>query len=660
LEDCHVTPTSGLKRLGAGIVVAVAALLGMFAAVPLFLQTEAVREAVQREIRSATGFDPVLAGEVTISSFPATAANFEKVSLGSAAGNAQGERPALSAERLTAQLRFLPLLIGRIEVAEITLHRPHVLVDVDASGQSNWALLVSTLSNTLKPENRAERAMSFSEVRLVDGTIVLRDLARGETETIDEVELSVAWPAIAKSLGATGHFVWRGERVDASLALSDFLAALSGERAGLKFRVNANPLKLAFDGHIGHLPTLKVEGTLAADSESLRNALVWVGQKAMPGGGFGRFSLKAQMHAVGNTVALSGVNVELDGNAAEGVLTFVGQQRALMQGTLAAEQIDITPYISDVRLRDDSEREWNRVPFVLDGLGGLDFDLRLSTSRTLVAGAALGRTALGATLRDGRLSVTIGDSQAFGGTLKGSIGFAKAPAGAELKAQLQFTDVDLESSLNALFGVRRLEGRGSINLSLDATGQDVEALARAMNGSGTLVASRGALTGLNVEQLLRRLERRPLSGAGEFRGGRTPFEKLAVSLKVTDGTAKVESVQMEGSAIRLALGGSASIPARALDLQGVASLVAAASKDGNPAFELPFVVRGRWDDPVMLPDVQSLLRRSGAAAPLLDAVRDGRARDTIRSVIEQATRKAGSGPAADSPASAAQPSAAAQ
>ena len=36
----------------------------------------------------------------------------------------------------------------------------------------------------------------------------------------------------------------------------------------------------------------------------------------------------------------------------------------------------------------------------------------------------------------------------------------------------------------------------------------------------------------------------------------------------------------------------------------------------------------------MLPDAQSLIRRSGAAAPLLDAVRDRKTRDTVRSVID--------------------------
>jgi AsmA protein len=63
-------------------------------------------------------------------------------------------------------------------------------------------------------------------------------------------------------------------------------------------------------------------------------------------------------------------------------------------------------------------------------------------------------------------------------------------------------------------------------------------------------------------------------------------------------------------------------------------------------FELPFVVQGRWDDPIMLPDAQSLIRRSGAAAPLLDAVRDRKVRDQTRSVIERLTRDGGTTPAA--------------
>ena len=111
---------------------------------------------------------------------------------------------------------------------------------------------------------------------------------------------------------------------------------------------------------------------------------------------------------------------------------------------------------------------------------------------------------------------------------------------------------------------------------------------------------------------------------------------MTVALKITQGIVNVEDMKVEGAAVRLALVGSASIPERELDLKGTASLVAPA-KPGAATFELPFIVQGSWNDPIMLPDPEALIQRSGAAAPLLNAVRDRRARDAVRSAIERLT-----------------------
>jgi AsmA protein len=82
------------------------------------------------------------------------------------------------------------------------------------------------------------------------------------------------------------------------------------------------------------------------------------------------------------------------------------------------------------------------------------------------------------------------------------------------------------------------------------------------------------------------------------------------------------------------------VPTREYDLKGVASLTSAAAS-GDKGFELPFVVQGPWDDPLVFPDPESLIRRSPGAAPLLDAVKDRKTRDAVRSVIERFT---GGGP----------------
>ena len=55
-------------------------------------------------------------------------------------------------------------------------------------------------------------------------------------------------------------------------------------------------------------------------------------------------------------------------------------------------------------------------------------------------------------------------------------------------------------------------------------------------------------------------------------------------------------------------------------------------------FELPFIVQGTWDNAFVMPDAQSLIRRSGAAQPLLDAVRSRGGDAAVRSVIEQISK----------------------
>jgi len=131
---------------------------------------------------------------------------------------------------------------------------------------------------------------------------------------------------------------------------------------------------------------------------------------------------------------------------------------------------------------------------------------------------------------------------------------------------------------------------------------------------------------------MRRLERRPLSGNGDFRSGRTPFDQLTLNLKIENGLVSVNEMHIEGPSVRLAVGGQVSVPMRDLDLKGVATLVSTATAN---EFALPFVVQGQWDDPIMLPDPQSLIRHSGAAAPLLDAVKGRSAGAAVRSVIDQ-------------------------
>ena len=637
-----VTAATGFRRLGIALLAVSAVGAGALVAATYLISPDAVREQALNEIRAVTGLNPILRGPTTVKLFPTGLVSFEDVALGDA------KRPALTAERLTARLRFFPLLAGRVEIADVSLVRPTIAIDMAPNGSSNWSGLVEALERSQKPN--AQPGPAFSEISIRGGTVMLNDTAHKLHETFGEVVFSLAWPSISKSFGATGRFVWHDEPLDMTVTLADFAAALAGKRTGLKLRVSGEPMKAAFEGSISAKPTLKIEGTFAGDAASLRDTLIWAGQRPLPGGGFGRFAIKAQADVTGGTIGLNNVNVELDGNTAEGVLTFATDGRKTLQGTLAADTLDLTPYVSTVKLLAANRREWNNRPVALEGLAGTDFDLRLSAAKVIMSDAKLGRTAIGANLRGGHLTVTIGEAQAYGGVIRGSMQLANFDQGIDVKSQLQFSDVDLEACLGQLFGMHRLEGKGNIAFSVEGAGDSVLGVTRTLNGTASLTGEKGAIAGFDVAELLRRLERRPLSGGGDFRTGRTLYDKLAIGLKIAKGKVTVDDVKIFGPSVHLAMAGSASIPSRELDLTGTAALVET-PKPGTQPFALPFFVQGSWDDPIMLPDAEALIRRSGAAAPLLDAVRDRRARDAARGLLDRLTgggsAAAGATPAAE-------------
>jgi AsmA protein len=257
-----LTMAQGMKRLGMPIAalfgVAVLALIGT----SWFLNRDALRQAVEAQIREVTGLDLVVSGAIDVSVFPGSYVSCHNVGL---KGGGTTD-PALQVDVLTANLRLLPLLLRRFEIADVMMLRPHIRVVRDINGESNWTPFVERIARTMKPG--AENQVSFSEIRIQDGMLKYEDAARNVKEQLSDIDLSLAWPSISRSFAATGQFDWRGERVDGSISAGDFVAMLSGDRSGLKARIVSAPLKLAFDGSVANRTSLMMEGTVTVDSLS--------------------------------------------------------------------------------------------------------------------------------------------------------------------------------------------------------------------------------------------------------------------------------------------------------------------------------------------------------------------------------------------------------
>ena len=153
----------------------IAALLGValigLIAMSWFLNRDALRQAVEAQIRAVTGLDLVVKGKIDVSVFPGSYVSFHDVGL-KGGGTAD---PALGVDVLTANLRLLPLLLQRFEIADVMMLRPHIHVVRDANGDSNWTPFIETIARTMKPG--ADNQLSFSEIRIQDGVLGYEDAA---------------------------------------------------------------------------------------------------------------------------------------------------------------------------------------------------------------------------------------------------------------------------------------------------------------------------------------------------------------------------------------------------------------------------------------------------------------------------------------------------
>jgi AsmA protein len=625
----HGVPTRRtlLIALASSCAVAAAILVAALA-LPLVIPAEELRRAATQAITGTTGQRVRMSGEPTLRLLP-----YPRLTLGKAEFPLpQGQ--SLDAESVEARLQLWPLLFGSVEVSDVTLNRPTLILT--GAGALSAIILAPVLGDKDLPELRVRR-----------GTIALRDENGLTRELVSNISGSLDRILDGKGIAVVVDFDWREKTVSTKLLMEDTPAFMAGRPTVTRASLSARSSQGSFRGETAlRRDSLAAEGNLSLKTESLRDVLAWLGIEAPTTGGFGAFGLAGQLKADGPQIGLTKAALELDGNRSEGALLVkLGGERPLIQGTLAADSLDLTPY-GRMRLTDAGGREWDRHTLNLAALERFDLDLRLSAASATAENTRISTLAASAVLSSGRLALALGQARIWGGRIRASAVLSPRPAtmaadrsGAVVRIEADCADVSLEPALDDIAGFRRLEGTGDITVSLEGSGRSIQDIAQTLTGGFSISGVDGALVGFDVAQVLHRIERRPLSGGGDPRGGRTDFTTLDGKITIDKGRADVESMRLEGKRVRLALVGTASIGMRDLDLKGKAALVAPAqgAADQVPA-DLPFVVQGPWDSPLVIADPQSLLQRSGAAQPLIEAVRSRAGAAAVRGIIESLTR----------------------
>jgi AsmA protein len=505
-------------------------------------------------------------------------------------------------DRLRIDLDPFGLLAGRATVSGLRLDGARLSGDA-----AQWRGPVARFAEQVRSGVVTRpRRITVSGARFAAG-----DAAR-------DIDLDIAWPFWSAAAEGQASLTWRG--VPTRIALTHLRPAeiASGRHSPFTAEVTWPGGSLTADGTVeaagpaASLPTLA--GQARFETRSLPETLSWIGQEAPLSPLAGAFSIAGRFETADRSVSWPNLRIGLGQNLLEGagaVALGTGEApRLSVQATLAAETLDLAPLV------DDLARLFQRgpLPLALAPFTRGDLDLRLSAAEGRVGPVPVQDLAASLLVRDAAMEVAVNRARIQDGTFKGRMTLASGadPTETEMRLQGGLDHVDLGNLLGEIGASRWVTGPLQGQFSLDASARDSLGLLAHLGGRATLSVEGGAITGLDLADVVHR-NGAVAAGALARRNGRTAFERAAVSLRFVDGIGEIAEAGLLGASVGATLQGQVSLPERRLNARGHLVLRPAA----DPSRGLLFAVSGPWNAPtaqvVAHGEAADLAGRSGDA-----------------------------------------------
>jgi AsmA protein len=581
-----------MKRLRPFLIVAAGAAVAVAAAIPWRVSEAIHRLEIAPQIGRIAGLKVMDAGEARFTLLPVPRLEVTGLRLVDADG-----RSRLETVRVRARARMLALLGGRFDVTEISLFAPRLTL---AEGRTALPVVDALLGSG----SREGPHLLLDRIAVIDGSVVERE---GDTftETVSSLDVLATRMDSKGAVDVEGRMIWRGQPVAVTAKGFD-LKALSGAPSA-RLRASATtPLgSVDFDGTVLPGAAWQAEGTLRLASPAVERLSTWL-SVALPVPLSGQLTLAAKSTVRADGVALDNARLTLAAGVLEGAVSVKrGDGYPALRGTLASDRLDLSALIDDVPDLRADDGSWSRDALDVSVLPRGDVDLRISAGRIVFGQTTVGSAAVSVLSRNGRTDIALAKAEIFRGDLRGRLSLSPSPRGVDVKLGGSLERADAALLLQGLSATRRIGGSVHANLQGEASGNSVYALMRSMDGKAAVTVRQGDLVGINLPEVLRRVEKRPLLAALDMRGGRTPFDVVNIAVKATRGLVDVNEASLQSSAAKVTLTGQIGMPERQFLLTGLAQL----SDPSADVAALPFELSGTFDDPLVVPDFRAPIRR---------------------------------------------------
>ena len=500
----------------------------------------------------------------------------------------------LSAPEARLNLSLIELLRGRFIPTGVVLVSPTVTVDIDRPPFAGAA------GETAGPASVARKALApLASLSLTKGSLRLVSAKRGVDARIDNVAGRFNGLTIGDQLRFDLSATWRKTPIAIAGALNDPETAARGAPSPMVLALDSPLAKLAFGGSLALGEQPSVDGDLSASIPSIAALASFLDAQPPAVPAANDITITAKVKGAADTLTLGDATLTSAGQTLDGAIAISeAGARPAISGTLAAETLAFEPLFGPPQRILDPSGRWSTRPFALAPLRSFDLDLRLSAAHLDVYGLKLTDAAASAIVTDGKLSATLMEAAAYGGSLQGEVGAAYVGRNLELSARGELVDADLGAAM-ADFARPIFTGTGGVKFTLEASGTSPAAAVSSLTGAASLEASNGSILGVNLEEALRRSHRRPIDVGRDMRLGSTTFDKLDASLAIGGGRAEVQRGLMTSHGVRAELDGLIELVSQRWALHVNAAQTDAVGEESQDAAHLTLDVAGPWSQPTI-------------------------------------------------------------
>lgn len=315
-----------MKKLLFGVLFLIIILLGAALIAPSFIDWNGYKTRAVKEIKTQTGLDLVLAGDVNFAILPFPKLVAESVTINSP--HQEKYDQVASFDNLSVAVKLVPLLQGQVKVESVTITRPIISVEKLQNGTLSFQTEQLKSKDTAQ-NNNAQIALpdiSLENITIKDGELMYFDHASKSETKLQNINTDVSALSLLGPYKAKGSFFFSGNALNFDIKTDRFNpetnlitpdATIAFQPSGTKARYNgvlsigdnislqgqaelSIPDLAEFVSGEGQGKSFDIKGLITADSKeaSFKNLTIKVGEQELLG------ALKAQIEPLNYNISL--------------------------------------------------------------------------------------------------------------------------------------------------------------------------------------------------------------------------------------------------------------------------------------------------------------------------------------------------------------------